>query len=771
MRTICSLGEKMNRIININKDWQFVKEMCEFDKLETAVKENVSIPHTWNGLDGQDGGNDYYRGKCWYLKEIDVEANVGGALYLDFEAANSVAEVYLNNTYLGKHEGGYSGFRFDITHQVVVGTNKIAVLVDNSHIEEIYPLFADFTFYGGIYRDVNLIYTNAVHFEKMDLASSGVYVSQVKITDDLAQINVKAKVVNLTNHSEVVLKIDWLNRENEVVVTEQSAKSIHSKGEFSVDVAIENPILWNGIENPYLYNCVVTLLVDGEMMDSLEIPTGLRYYTFDDQKGFSLNGKPMKLNGVSRHQDRIAVGNALTKAHQDEDMALIKEVGANSIRLAHYQHSQYFYDLCDQEGMVIWAEIPYISRTSKAENSEANAISQMRELIRQNYNHSSILMWGVQNEIGIMSEEKPLEQIVSEINVVALEEDQTRVTTQAQVMMVQPEDPANFVTDTVAFNKYYGWYVGAAEEFEDFIRDFRKENPNKSFGFSEYGAEGILKYHSEDPKVKDYSEEYHALYHETVMNICNKYDFVWGTYVWNMFDFGSDFRDEGGVQGRNNKGLVTFDRSTKKDAYFFYKSIWSKAPVLHINSKRFIERSNDVITVKVYSNLGLPKVFQNGQEVSLTSNTGTIYQYEAKLTQEDNQFEAILGVHSDRAQFIKVESPNMDYVLPESEAKKGISFDTGTNVTNWFEMNLNSEIREFTYPEGFYSIKNKISDIILNSDGEAVLRKYFGELFDHPMFEVVSQMPLKVLFSMQSDAFPEMIQLNVNDELTRIKIQ
>ncbi|GKX29655.1 beta-galactosidase [Vallitalea longa] len=758
----------MSRVTNINKGWKFVLKECERESLIVSEMKEIKLPHTWNGIDGQDGGNDYYRGVGWYVKELEIEENHHGRIFLDFQGVNSVCDVYLNGQHMGKHEGGYSGFRYDIT-DYVSSDNILEVAVDNSHIEDVYPLFADFTFYGGIYRDVNIIYTDDIHFDLLDLASSGIYVSQKNITNEKAEVNILAKVVNSGNPSEVGCQISWVDENGGIILTDEQIKTIEKQGEFSFDIEIHNPNLWNGIENPYLYNVIVTLATGNEEIDRKEIPTGLRYFKFDEQEGFFLNGRHMKLRGVSRHQDRESVGNALTEEHQIEDMELIKEVGANSIRLAHYQHNQFFYDLCDKAGMVVWAEIPYISKTSDIDNTASNAIIQMRELIRQNYNHASILMWGVQNEIGIMEEKKSLEQIVREIHDVAKEEDTTRVTTQAQVMMTPEDDPSHYVTDIMAWNKYYGWYVDEVEDFEIFINSFRSKNPNRAFGISEYGAEGILSWHTDNPKVKDYSEEYHALYHEKALKIFNKYDFVWGTYVWNMFDFGSDMRDEGGVKGRNNKGLVTFDRTTRKDAFYWYQSMWSKKPMIHINSKRFVERHTDNIEVKVYSNQDNVTLMNNGNPIELLKKDGTIFLFRVDLTEGDNEIVAVAGDLKDSIIFKKVAEKNMKYVLPEEETKKGIMVNNDENVKNWFSMDLDETIEDFEFKKGYYSIKDKISAILENEEGESVLRKYLCSMLEHEMFNMIKGMPLSSVFSLQKDMFPKLLQLNVNKELSKIK--
>ncbi len=758
----------MSNKVNINESWEFLLEDCSREALGEKEFTKLDVPHTWNNLDGVSGGNNYHRGIGWYKRAVVIDKNHKGCIYLDFEGVNSVCDVYFNGQHLGRHEGGYSGFRYEIT-KFIEDVNIIEVAVDNSHIEEVFPLWADFTFYGGIYRDVNVIYANDVHFEQLDLASMGVYISQNNISDEEAQVNVLAKVRNADVSSDVTCKVEWFNQDGIVVLAEEKNANIDVQGSFSFDQVILNPQLWNGVENPYQYTCRVTLIVDGDTSDQIDIPTGLRYYSFDEEKGFFLNGKRVQLNGVSRHQDRALVGNALSKEHQEEDMELIKEIGANSIRLAHYQHNQYFYDLCDQAGMVVWAEIPYISKTSDTDITSANAVSQMRELIRQSYNHASIVMWGVQNEIGIMGEDRPLAEIAKQIHDVAKEEDTTRVTTQAQVMMVDEDDPAHYVTDTVAWNKYYGWYVGEAEGFTDFIESFRGKNPNKAFGISEYGAEGILTWHSDTPKVKDYTEEYHALYHEKTLKIFNQYDYVWGTYVWNMFDFGSDMRDEGGIQGMNNKGLVTFDRQVKKDAFYWYQSMWSQKPMLHITSKRFVDRHTDSIIVKVYSNLDKVELTHNGVAIKMKEQDGTIFYFEVGLVDGANEVVATAGDLRDSTVFNKVAEQNMSYVLPESEAKKGIMIEEGENVQNWFDKDVDDENIVMEFPDGYLSIKDPIKKILKNDAGEAVLREYLAPMFEHAMFKMIKGFSIEKISKMQAGAIPEALIAKVNSELIKIK--
>jgi len=586
---------------------------------------------------------------------------------------------------------------------------------------------------------------------------------------------VRALIANPERKEGVTVRIELKDAAGNVVAAE-ICKMNAGDAEAKATLYVHDPILWNGIERPYLYSLEAAIESGKKIMDTLAIPTGLRYFRFDGDKGFFLNGKQYRLNGVSRHQDREGIGNALMQAHHAEDMELIKEVGANSIRLAHYQHNQYFYDLCDRAGMVVWAEVPYITRTSELPGYAENAVSQMRELIKQSYNHPSIVMWGVQNEIGMFPNEKPLTEIVRTMHRTVKELDTTRATTQAQIMMIKEDDPANWETDIVAFNQYHGWYVGQTSGYDAFINAFRAANPHKCLGYSEYGAEGIVKWHSEEPKVKDYSEEYHAKFHEEVMAIFNRYDFVWGTYVWNMFDFGSAMRDEGGVKGRNNKGLVTFDRKIKKDAFYFYKTLWSKSPTLHIASKRFEQRATGAITVKVYSNLGTVTLYVNGRKLETQQSDSNIFLFNVKLETCENRITAKSGALEDEACFTKADKPNEAYVLPESEKKKGINLDfldsdSGENVKNWFSDVLKGtgKPKELVRTEGCFSVFDKMSEIMKNPKGERFMRENLKPLVENGMFAMMSSSSLKDLQKFQKESLPDELLYAINEKLSQIK--
>lgn len=744
-----------------SSDWLFTKGVLENIDSEGEI---VQIPHTWNGLDGQDGGNDYYRNECFYKKDLLVDENYQDKqLYLEFEAANSVAKVYVNGEFLMIHRGGYSTFRVDITKSIKFNElNTIVVSVDNRHIEEIYPLMADFTFMGGLYRKVNLIVHDAIHFDLMDYGSYGVYVSQKNISEEKAVIGIEAKVVNNVMDEELVkLEVNLLNHEGEVLKTVIQDSIIHDKMTFIDELTLENPILWQGVENPYLYTVEFKLFVNDLLLDTRLVKTGLRYYHFDAQKGFFLNGKQTMLNGVSRHQCREDLGWALTEKEQIEDIEIIKEMGANSIRLAHYQHNQFFYDLCDAYGMVIWAEIPYISRTSKTDKTGENAKSQMIELIRQNYNHSSIVTWGVQNEITIAGTPNRTEEIVGTLNKLTKVEDPYRLTTQAQVGHYPDNGSMNNITDIVAYNKYFGWYYNEIEDFDTWLSEFKKVNPTLSLGISEYGCEGILQYHSAEPKKSDYTEEYQALYHEKVLQIFNKHEQLWGTYVWNMFDFASDIRDEGGVKGMNNKGLVTHDRKIRKDSFYWYKANWSTETVLHLTGKRFVDRASDRTWIKVYSNLDEVTLYVNDQQIETLKSDNCVFLFENVLLSEgENNIKVVSGTHEDISIINKVDTPNENYVCQEQE---------GSFVDNWFDdVELDEDVKPLEFPEGFYSIKDTIEEILENPAGYKVLNTYMKGMMEHAMFDMVKSFNLELITSMQ-DGIPEALIYTINKELIQIK--
>ncbi|GFZ33126.1 beta-galactosidase [Clostridium zeae] len=765
----------MRRVININDNWKFIKQHNEQLMNKEYNDENwepVNLPHTWNAIDGANGC-DFYKGTCWYRKEFSVDAlSEGNKVFIEFEGSNSITDVYVNGKHLGQHRGGYSTFRFDITDAVEYGgRNILAVKVDNTVVDDVYPQMADFTFYGGIYRDVNIIITNNVHFDLMDYGSKGIYIVQQDVTKERASLVIKSKLVNSNDEEKKVrLWVDICDSEGKIV-TYAAKEVIIPAGEtkkVDMPVIIEKAILWNGRKNPYLYEAKVSMTSYNDRVDEVSIPFGVRYFKVDAEKGFFLNGEHLALKGVSRHQDRKDMGWAITEADQIEDMELIKEIGATSIRLAHYQHSQFFYDLCDREGMVVWAEIPFISTMSKEELEGINAKQQMIELIRQNFNHPSIMFWGIQNEIQIGGERPEVRKLVKELNELTKKEDPTRLSTMANVAFVGENDEFNYITDILGYNQYFGWYSGKAEDFSEWIDNYHKINPNVALCISEYGAEGIVQYHSSNPEVKDYTEEYHSLLHEKVWSIFKDRPFLWATYVWNMFDFGANIRDEGGVKGRNNKGLVTYDRKIKKDAFYMYKAHWSDEKFVHITSKRFVDRAEDKINLKVYSNCDSLTIYINGKEQETKTNCDKVFIFENVALNDGINSVKVVGdssgiVLEDSAIFNKVNENNKSYEAPVG--------DKGKSAENWFQMpDLSDvEIEAIEISDDVYSTSCTFGELIKNEEAKAVLRKYLGKLDEHPSFAMTMGMTIDKISTLAKEIYNEKMMYILNRDLSKIK--
>ena len=751
----------MRKVYNFNSKWAFSKEATEAPKEMPQKWYWVSLPHTWNDIDGQDGGNDLYRGTSFYAKELEkIDLPKADKYYLEFNGANSSATVYVNGKKLASHDGGYSTWRVNIT-DVLEDKNLFVVEVDNSQNDRVYPQNADFTFYGGLYRDVNIIAVSNSHFDLEYYGGPG-----IKVTPEVVENNANVEVEVFTTNTLDTQKLNYIlkDREGNIIAQKETSAS-----ETKVTFEIENVHLWHGKKDPYLYSAEVCLKENDEILDNVSTRFGCRTFKIDPELGFILNGEEYPLRGVSRHQDRWGVGNALLKEHHEEDMDMICELGATTIRLAHYQHDQYFYDLCDKEGMIIWAEIPFISIASETDITGQNAKDQMVELIRQNYNHSSIVMWGVENEIQIGGDLPYVRQIVQDLNDICHREDHTRVTTQANVMMVPDDDEYNSYTDIVAYNKYYGWYNGKTEDFAEWLDEYHAINPDKSLGISEYGCEGIITYHTDEPKVKDYTEEYHALYHETLLKIFNERDFLWGSYVWNFFDFGSAIRDEGGVKGRNNKGLITFDRKIKKDGFYAYKAVWSNDPFVHITSKRFLDRATDSINVKVYSNCDEVTLFVNGEKFNTLTGKHTFVFENVELGENSTDIRVVATKdgkeYTDYAFFNKVAEPNPIYVCPDQG---------GGFAANWFDESLitqysDVEITELNITDDVFSSATPIKEILEHDEASTVFKKYFGKMLESPMMGMMIKSSLDDMAKMAEGALDERLVFLLNKELIEIK--
>ena len=671
----------MRSTINLNKNWLFVKNTADI----TANKgERIDLPHTWNASDGQDGGNDYFRGSCLYVKTLKKqELPRADRYYLEILGANSSADVYANKKKLTHHDGGYSTWRVDLTEHLEEDT-ELAIVVDNSPNEAVYPQMADFTFYGGLYRDVNLIAVSESHFDLMEHGSRGLKITPTVIGDH-ATVEVQVFVKNKKGRQR--LQYTLYDRDGEELGRIESVKT-------AAIFELPHVHLWHGRRDPYLYGCQVELVEDGLVLDTVRDRFGCRSFEIHPERGFLLNGEEYPLRGVSRHQDRLGIGNALLPEHHREDMELILEMGATTVRLAHYQHDPYFYELCDESGLVVWAEIPYISK--HLPGGRGNTVSQMTELILQNYNHPSIVVWGLSNEISIGGSGEDLLENHRVLNDLAHKLDPTRLTVVAAVSMCSMEDPYLQIPDAVSYNHYFGWYGGDTDSNGPWFDRFHKTLPHIPIGCSEYGCEA-LNWHTSTPKQGDYTEEYQAYYHEELIKQLFSRSYLWATHVWNMFDFGADARAEGGENGQNHKGLVTMDRKYKKDAFYAYKAWLSDEPFVHLCGKRYVDRVEDVTQVTVYSNQPEVELFANGVSVGKKTAPDHFFRFEVK-NEGETTLVAKAGEQIDESHIRKVSEPNMDYVLRETGA-----------VLNWFDV---------TEVEGHYSLNDKISTLCASEEGK-----------------------------------------------------
>jgi len=679
----------MRNIVKFNDGWSFAKGFHEIPTTLDPAWEKVTLPHTWNAKDGQDGGNDYFRGTCCYAKELEKkDLPEADCYYLEIRGANSSATVFVDGKELATHHGGYSTWRVDLT-DALQEKSLIAVLVDNAPNETVYPQMADFTFYGGLYRDVNIICVKKSHFDLDYYGAPGIAITPTVNGKDA---NVKVETY-VTNKAEAqTIRFTVYDADENVICQKET-------GENDAEFTLADVHLWHGRKDPYLYCCEAELLENGEVIDSVCSRFGCRSFKIDPENGFILNGEEYPLRGVSRHQDRRGVGNALLPEHHKEDMDLICEVGATTIRLAHYQHDQYFYDLCDERGLVIWAEIPYISKHMPT--ARENTVSQMKELISQNYNHPSIVVWGLSNEIGIGGADEDLLENHRILNDLCHEMDKTRLTTVAAVSMCKMDDPYLQIPDVVSYNHYFGWYGGETSMNGPWFDKFHATHPSLPIGCSEYGCEA-LNWHTSDPVQGDYTEEYQAYYHEELIRQLFTRKYMWATHVWNMFDFGADARAEGGEDGQNHKGLVTFDRKYKKDSFYAYKAWLSDEPFVHLCGKRYIDRVEDVTKVTVYSNLPEVELFANGESLGKKTAGDHFFYFDVPNAGETH-LEAKAGECSDESMIRKVDTFNEEYRLKEKGA-----------VLNWFDIDA---------PEGRLSLNDKMSDVLATFRGKMIFMK------------------------------------------------
>ena len=673
------------RNIRILKDrWHFLKKDLSY---EDAVKyaemgESVTVPHTWNAVDGQDGGNDYHRGLCWYVREFTQEELSGEKVFLEFGGAAMSADVYFNGKHLTHHDGGYSAFRVEVSDERSE-KNILAVSLSNEDNDTVYPQKADFTFYGGLYREVKVISVPAEHFELIKDGTPG-----IKVTP----------VVDLEKKCAVVRVETWQNAKTVAMCVNNEMKTVSSiDGHACAEFVIEDVHLWDGLDDPYLYTAYARL----ESGDEICVRFGCRKFEWNAEKGFFLNGRSYPLRGVSRHQDVKGKGNALSYEDHYTDMEIIRELGANTLRLAHYQHAQEFYDLCDENGLVVWAEIPYI--TMHMHNGRENTLSQMKELVTQCYNHPSIAVWGLSNEITAASavNEELLENHRA-LNDLCHRMDSTRPTVMANVFMLETDSPILEIPDINSYNLYFGWYLGDLSQNDEFFDEYHEKYPERVIGFSEYGADANPAFHSSNPEKGDYTEEYQALYHEHMLKMIEERPYLWATHVWNLFDFAADGRDEGGKHGENQKGLVTIDRKTRKDAFWLYKAAWNRSePFVHLCSKRYENRCEDETEIKVYSNQNSVTLYMDGKEIG-TKEGKTVFTFRAKIS-GTHEFRAVSGEVSDTMTIKRVSEPDESYIFNKA----------AQSVTNWFDA---AEVN----PE-YFSIQDTLGELRAHPEAGKVI--------------------------------------------------
>lgn len=648
---LCSLPSQAQRQdILLNDNWAF-----RFShQVQKGTEVRVNIPHTWNAQDALSGKMDYKRGIGNYEKKLLIRPEwKGKRLFLRFEGVNSIANVFINRRHIGEHRGGYGAFVYEITGLVDYGKeNSILVRANNAEQLDIMPLIGDFNFYGGIYRNVHLMITDDVCISPLNYASPGVHLVQDSVSHQFAKVRALVDVSNGSNAGqEVELKVRLLDGQK--VVQEKTNKvSLTGNSATRQELAFEitKPHLWNGQQDPFLYQAEISLLRNGQTIDCITQPLGLRFYHIDPDKGFILNGKHLPLHGVCRHQDRIEVGNALRTQHHDEDMELMKEMGVNAVRLAHYPQSSYFYDLMDKNGFIVWAEIPFVGPGGYDDKGfvdspsfRANGKEQLKELIRQHYNHPSICVWGLFNELTERGD-NPIEYI-KELNALAHQEDPTRPTTSAS----NQNGDLNFITDAIAWNRYDGWYGGTPADLGRWLDGMHRNHPELRIAISEYGA-GASIYHQQDSlkKVNPTSwwhpENWQTYYHMENWKALSPRPYVWGSFIWVMFDFGAAHRTEGDRPGINDKGLVTFDRKVRKDAFYFYKANWNREePMLYLTGKRNTIRTSRPQTIIAFSNQPGAELFVNGKSYGkvITDQYATLEWKNVELQPGDNEIKVI----------------------------------------------------------------------------------------------------------------------------------
>jgi beta-galactosidase len=631
-------------VVPLIAEWQFMKgdvkdaEAFAFDDRQWLP---ITLPHTFNAGDGASA--DYYRGPSWYRRSFEVKAvRSDRRVFVQFDGAALRSDLWVNGRYVGRHDGGHAGFRFDITQTLRAGRNQLAVRVDNSKIAGITPLGGDFTVFGGLYRPVSLIEVDNAHFDLKDHGGPGVYARVGELNGEAATILVQVRVANDGGkRRRVPIVLTLLDAQGRAAAIGRRSIELPPNvvGTTQVRLDLARPRLWDGVRDPYLYRLVARL---GDGGDEVAVPVGVRSFRFDPERGFILNGRPYPLHGANlMHSARPGKGTAVSDTETAEDFAILREMGSTGVRLVHFQHPQAAYDEADRLGLVAMTEIGLNGEAADTPEFRANAAEQLRELIAQNHNHPSVVMWGLGNEI--YSTEPHVLSLLEELNRVAERTDPTRPTVYAHCCQAD-DHPKAMVTDLIAFNRYFGWYPDQKGMIGEWAARFHAAHPERPFGVSEYGA-GASILHQEDPPRQPvpasgwHPEQYQALYHERNWRELRDKPYLWGTFVWVGFDLASAGRREGDRPGINDKGLVTYDRKTRKDAFYWYKANWSDEPVLYLTSRRFTHRFDPDVEVKAYTNRGAVTLLLNGTPVGTAEPLDHILRWQVRLSEGENRIE------------------------------------------------------------------------------------------------------------------------------------
>lgn len=727
----------MRTLISLMDGWQFARlpQSAATPPADIATAP-VGLPHIWNGDDPSADGCCLYR--------TEFEAPSAPCSYLAFDGVCGVARVFLNGVFLGEHRGSYARFVLEAT-AVLQPHNVLEVLADNHRFADVNPLVGDFTYWGGISRPVSLLQTGTARFDPARYGAPGLEILEASAEGTLRLNALLAGAQGCTVEYTVADEAG-----NTVASVQRPAENP------AVMLTVSSPRLWDGLADPYCYRCTARLWQGETLSDEISLPFGFRTVTMDPETGFHLNGKALRLNGVARHHDREGAACAPTAEQVEQDFAILKDLGANAVRLSHYQHPQQVYDLCDRQGLVAWAEIPMLAMPEGNDAVVENAQRQLTELIAQNRHHPSIAFWGVQNEIAMMGEHLAMYRHVKALSALVKSMDPTRLSAAANLYSVHNNSQLNFLTDAVGYNIYFGWYYGELTDYPEFFRKFHADNPGVALGVTEYGVDCNLRYHSDTPVCKDYTEEFQCVFHEQAYGAIQADKKLWGSFVWNMFDFSSAIRDEGGIKARNCKGLVTWDRSLKKDAYYYYKACWSKTPFVHLTGRRFVNRCGDTTTVKVYSNQPSMAFYRNGRLFAERSGQ-QVFVFEHVPLDAETCLEVHAGTCRDAMTLHRVDKPDPDYICPQKGQEN--------RVTNWFKQQLASvEL----FPAGQYSISDKIGELLADPRTAAILEEMLPDIVANPRARTMGGMTLMRILDYNADTVTEDQVMAVNARLNTV---